>query len=1022
MKKILCVLALCSVIALGGTPLTLSHSITGLVPTRLAAVRDTLRILAIMVQFQTDADPNSTGNGQFDLTNTAQRIIDAPPRDSAYFADHFLFAKNYFRKVSGGRQPIASTVLGKVITLQNKVQAYAPVKRTTANSDVVNVPLTNLIADAWHAADSLNPGFPFQQYDLFVIFHAGPGKDVNLSGSVNLDLTPYDIPSLYFNLPSLQKLLGSSYTGVKLKNNFSVTNSVVLPETENRMISGSGSDYLLQLSINGLVVANIASALGLPDLFDTRTGGTAIGRFGLMDGQSIFSYFGLFPPAPSAWERAYLGWADAVTIPAGATRATMRLTAGGDSVVKIPISAEEYFLLENRQRDKNKDGQTLTIRWNRTQFTKTYTSDDTHFNSSSVDSIYGTVVDVDDFDWSLPGLINDKNNYHGGILIWHIDGTVIDQNLASNTINADPARRGVDLEEADGSQDIGQSYGFLDAGSGSEDGSPLDYWFLENVNKDNNPMYQNVFSETTHPNSLSNTLAKSHITINNFSASAAVMTFDVVANDGGPQLKTTIKRPTVKMSNNDAPLLADINADGTEEVIYTSGDAIYALQNTLAAFPGNPAGLFASTGGTIQPMITGKFTTAGQSFLAAIKDSTVLLYSCRANGTGQLERSFNAGAKISTPVYSRTESGGLNLRSITAGTESGSVAEMNTSGISTSAVFRTPIRFLANANPGWFAATNDSLAETKGGAKTGWAGTSLLAMSSFKVQDQGTQLAALYSNNTVTIYSSSPINSPSLQTLGSWTVPANVNASLALSDVNRDGRVDILVGTDKGVYAYNATGALIENFPLKTLDGGGVSGSPIVAGSVISKKNVVCFGSTKGHIYAYDTDGKLVAGFPLQTGGIVSSLTMSSHYLIGASSDSSVYVWNTDGLLGLPTYPWTNYLGDAYHTNYFASDVSGVQKSDELLPKALAYNWPNPTYEKITHIRYYVGKQASVTIKIFTMAGELVSTLNGSGTAHTDNEVIWDVSGVQSGIYFAQLEATSDGETSSTIIKIAVVK
>ena len=73
MKKILCVLALCSVIALGGTPLTLSHSITGLVPTRLAAVRDTLRILAIMVQFQTDADPNSTGNGQFDLTNTAQK-------------------------------------------------------------------------------------------------------------------------------------------------------------------------------------------------------------------------------------------------------------------------------------------------------------------------------------------------------------------------------------------------------------------------------------------------------------------------------------------------------------------------------------------------------------------------------------------------------------------------------------------------------------------------------------------------------------------------------------------------------------------------------------------------------------------------------------------------------------------------------------------------------------------------------------------------------------------------------------
>jgi len=29
--------------------------------------------------------------------------------------------------------------------------------------------------------------------------------------------------------------------------------------------------------------------LGMPDLFDESTGATAIGRFGLMDGQGIFS-------------------------------------------------------------------------------------------------------------------------------------------------------------------------------------------------------------------------------------------------------------------------------------------------------------------------------------------------------------------------------------------------------------------------------------------------------------------------------------------------------------------------------------------------------------------------------------------------------------------------------------------------------------------------------------------------------------------------------------------------------------
>ena len=64
---------------------------------------DTLKILAIMVQFQPDSDTLTSGNGQFDLTTAPQRIIDAPPRDSSYFADHLLFAKNYFPKASNGK-------------------------------------------------------------------------------------------------------------------------------------------------------------------------------------------------------------------------------------------------------------------------------------------------------------------------------------------------------------------------------------------------------------------------------------------------------------------------------------------------------------------------------------------------------------------------------------------------------------------------------------------------------------------------------------------------------------------------------------------------------------------------------------------------------------------------------------------------------------------------------------------------------------------------------------------------------
>ncbi|MGE5314825.1 MAG: T9SS type A sorting domain-containing protein [Acidobacteriota bacterium] len=989
MKNILTALVLCSCIALGNAPRTLSHAVAPASQApRLAASGDTLRILAVMVQFQTDTDNRTSGNGRFDLSDSVQRIIDAPPRDSAYFADHFRFAKNYYQKVSNGRQPIAATVMGQVMTLPNKMQAYAP-------SSGSNIPLTRLVEDAWHAADSLNPGFPFGQYQLFVIFHAGSGKDIDLRGSLGYDPTPYDLPSIYFNLPAMQKLRGASFQGVRTGGGFLITNSAILPETENRMVPGTPVDYLLQLGINGLVVANIASHLGLPDLFDTKSGRTAIGRFGLMDGQSIFSFSGLFPPAPSAWERVRLGWA----LPVLASSASgARLSAGSDTVVKVPISAKEYFLLENRQRDRNRDGQTLTIRWRGQEFTKKFSQDEDHFNYASVDSIYGTIVDVDEVDWSLPGVINQKNMYPGGILIWHIDETVIDRNLPANSINADENRRGVDLVEADGSQDIGQSYGFIDPGSGSEEGSPLDYWFKGNVA----PVYKNEFSETTTPNSLSNSKAHSHVTIGNFSASGPVMTFDVQAGDAAASLVGTVKRGSVWLDNNDAPVFADLNGDGADELIYKSNDSVFVRRNDLSVFAGNPSALFAPRASMYQPAVIRGFDATGIVYAALVRDSTVGLYSMTASGTAKLERAFNVGAQITTPVYSRVNDKGVH--ELAVGTSNNRIAVITAAGVTSVASPVSHIASLAFDGMAWTAAPGMFLETVNE--------RGVAALASFS-SGSGVSTVRVYTDNTVVIEGA-------IQR--TWKMPSTVTGALAVFDLNGDGANDLLIGTMTGLYAYTTTGALIENFPLVPSDGGGVSGSPLVLKKKDGTQPLICFGSTKGHVYAYTADGKLVSGFPLQTSGVYSAMTASGTYLAAASSDSSVYVWNVGGLFADPAASWNGYLGGASHTNMGVQPASGVQKSDELLPSKLAYNWPNPVYDKVTHIRYYLGKAAAVTVKIFTMAGERVATLHGSGDAHTDNEIDWDVSDVQSGVYLAQIEAESGGEKHSTLIKIAVVK
>ena len=88
-----------------------------------------------------------------------------------------------------------------------------------------------------------------------------------------------------------------------------------------------------------------------------------------------------------------------------------------------------------------------------------------------------------------------------------------------------------------------------------------------------------------------------------------------------------------------------------------------------------------------------------------------------------------------------------------------------------------------------------------------------------------------------------------------------------------------------------------------------------------------------------------------------------------------------------------------------------------------AYNWPNPVYGSSTNIRYYVSEDSDVKIKIVDLAGELVAELNNKARGGFDNETVWDVSKIQSGVYYAYIEVKgSSGNSANKIIKIAVIK
>ncbi len=83
---------------------------------------------------------------------------------------------------------------------------------------------------------------------------------------------------------------------------------------------------------------------------------------------------------------------------------------------------------------------------------------------------------------------------------------------------------------------------------------------------------------------------------------------------------------------------------------------------------------------------------------------------------------------------------------------------------------------------------------------------------------------------------------------------------------------------------------------------------------------------------------------------------------------------------------------------------------------------PNPAENGSATLRVTVGEADNIIISIYDLAGFFVERFEIATVLPNEvNEVIWDVSQVESGVYFANVEASSAGESASKILKIAVI-
>ncbi len=737
----------------------------------LRASNDTVKILGIMVEFKEDKDGATFGNGKFGTIYTSDygdTIVDPLPHNKAYFEAHLEFVKNYFNKVSGGKTTIEYFVLPDIVSVSQTMRNYSP----DPNSDDFTS-VAKFSKEAWNIAQTNNPNIDFSSYDLFTIFHAGVGRDVSLPGSLGNER---DLPSVFLSEEALKNSLNNDLSGLPV-NRIGKYNSLIMPETESREDEGVTGSVLYQLSINGLFAASIGSYLGLPDLFNTETGVSAIGKFGLMDGQAIFAYNGIFPPEPSAWEKIYLGWEEPVTVDPGNYNiklVTKNAAVAGDTVIlKVPINSSEYYLVENRIRDANSDGAKITYILNGLKRTKTFTKDTTGFYSYDIKSLRGVITDVDEFDWALPSTVSvDNDTYYfkpgGGIVIWHIDENVINSKIADNKINVDKNNRGVDVEEADGVQDIGESFYDIFGDLVIGEGYAEDFWYAGNPAE----LFKNKFSKDTRPNTNTNSGANSLITFSNFSAKANRMSFKLSYGDSliVPIAKYNLLDTSSAKALTYAPkeseqfsfsLLSDSSLYNLSISEYKKADNFYSDYKTSSYINGN---VF---------------------IIVGIKGSNIYQYP----EDGSTPTAYDVGETITTPVTFRKNSSDNN--ELIVGTEKGKVKVFTfdaVNGIVLSQEFsadpETPIRFIATSEDYISFVTDNKLYDSNGKSYALDESTSNVHSLALTKLKDGRYVSVVHHNNKIFVVAGDEL-------INSFSVDDSIS-SISLADLKNDGENYIL--------------------------------------------------------------------------------------------------------------------------------------------------------------------------------------------------------------------------------------
>ncbi len=450
------------------------------------------KLLVLLVDFQEDDNPETTGNGKFNLnaTNTYPIPLDSPPRDYVYFSNQLLALQQYYKAVSYGSYNLQYDVFpayGSDIgayTLPHEMAYYNP---GTQDQDLMVERFEEYFHDVFTVAD-LDEDINFGDYGHYMIIHAGSDWQHDRNGD-----SPHDIPSFFIQVGDGKEVIVDDGATT-------ITYACNIPETITQDVREEGGTPINYGVINSVMVHEFGHSLGFVDLYNVSDYSPGVGYFDIMDaGGSViiqmgfningetkpFYVEGINPIFPGAFSRVIAfedfyrasGMMKEISelpfdqeirlLPIGKEYDLDELAENEIFILKIPINETEYVLIENRQIDPDGDGGTVPIgglassMGDRVVLGPSSTSlTDNNFNY--------------EYDYLLPGWSKITNNsqrfYGGGLIAWYVDEKRLyeNNNFANNSVNTNRFKRAVKIIEADGIEDISNPYSHFWQGSAYE--------------------------------------------------------------------------------------------------------------------------------------------------------------------------------------------------------------------------------------------------------------------------------------------------------------------------------------------------------------------------------------------------------------------------------------------------------------------------------------------------------------------------------------------------------------------------